>query len=301
MDVTNLPSYSALLGVKYASRALYDIREEWVGAVPADPWAGVRLIAVLHHTSLAEGVYLAVVPNRVLRKMAEHAVLPVAQETMDKGLEGRIFKLLIPNAVPITRRRDQSWTRVLSEIDDPDSMVAMFPEGRMMRPDGRDKKGSQMTVKPGIAEVLRSIRTGRMILAYSGGLHHVFRPGAGRPKFFKSLHLRLESIDIATYIEERMSESLPFPAAVVRDLTQRRDLHTPIAPGTPPEVGAEVVRRRHSCWQSGEVAPTARARTVDGPGSAAPVAGSDRLRSTRRRRDPDQTPGPQTSGHPPVH
>jgi hypothetical protein len=249
MDVTTLPSYSALLAVKYASRALYDIREEWVGGVPADPWKGVRLIAVLHHTSLAEGVYLSVVPNRVLRRIANHAVVPVAKETMDRAIEGRIFKLLLPNAVSITRRRDQSWSRVLSEIDDPDSMVALFPEGRMMRPDGRDKKGAIMTVKPGVAEVLRSIRTGRMILAYSGGLHHVFRPGAARPRFFKSLHLRLESIDIASYIDARMHEPPSFVDAVVRDLTHRRDLYTPIAPGTPPEVSAEVVRRRYRCWK----------------------------------------------------
>ncbi len=249
MDATTLPSYSALLAVKYASRALYDIREEWVGEVPTDPWAGVRLIAVLHHTSLAEGVYLAVVPNRVLRKMAAHGVLPVAQETMDRAIEGRIFKLLIPNAVAITRRRDQSWSRVLNEIDDPDSMVALFPEGCMMRPDGRDKKGAVMTVKPGIADILRSIRTGRMILAYSGGLHHVLRPGTARFRFFKALHLRLESVDIASYIDARMSEPPSFVDAVVRDLTHRRDLYTPIAHGTPAEVSAEVVRRRYHCWK----------------------------------------------------
>lgn len=298
MDVTTLPSYSALLGVKYASRALYDIREEWVGDVPADPWHGVRLIAILHHTSLAEGVYLAVVPNRVLKKMAEHAVLPVAQETMDKALEGRIFRLLIPNAVPITRRRDQSWTRVLSEIDDPDSMVTMFPEGRMMRPDGRDKKGSPMTVKPGIAEVLRSLRTGRMILAYSGGLHHVFRPGAGRPRFFKSLHVRIESIDIASYVEERAAEGGAFPAAVVRDLTRRRDLHTPIAPGTPAEVSAEVVRRRQSCW-SGR-----RGRSIREPGRGATGkaggASNGRGRSGRPRMR-DSEPPLDAPWHPPVH
>ncbi|MFN2327100.1 MAG: hypothetical protein ABR551_14640, partial [Gemmatimonadales bacterium] len=194
------------------------------------------------------------VPNRVLRKMATHAVLPVARETMDRAIEGRIFKLLIPNAVSITRRRDESWSRVLSEIDDPDSMVALFPEGCMMRPDGRDKKGAIMTVKPGIADVLRSIRTGRMILAYSGGLHHVLRPGAARFKFFKSLHLRLESIDIASYIDARMHEPPSFVDAVVRDLTHRRDLYTPIAPGTPPEVGAEVVRRRYRCWKGRRLA-----------------------------------------------
>ncbi|MFW5951912.1 MAG: hypothetical protein ACOCVZ_07350 [Gemmatimonadota bacterium] len=247
MDVSTIPSYGALLAVKYASRALYDIREEWVGEVPRDPWDRVRLIAVLHHTSLAEGVYLPVVPNRVLRNMARHAVLPIAQETMDRPLEGRVFKLLIPNVVPITRRRDESWTRVLSQIDDPHSMVALFPEGRMMRPDGRDKKGQPMTIKPGIAEVLRSMGSGRMVLGYSGGLHHVFRPGASRPRFFKSLHIRLESLDIAEYVAARMEEDGTFPEAVVRDLTRRRDLHTPIAPGTPAAVSAEVVRRRNRC------------------------------------------------------
>lgn len=267
MHVTSLPSYSALLAVKYASRALYDIRQEWVGDVPEDPWHRVRLIAVLHHTSLAEGIYLAVVPNRVLAKMARHAVVPVAKETMERGLEGRIFKLLLPNTVPITRRRDQSWTRVLSEIDDPDSMVALFPEGRMMRTDGRDKTGQVMTVKPGIAEVLRSIRDGRMILAYSGGLHHVFRPGASRPRFFQSLHVRIESLDIASYIDARMHEPPSFADAVVRDLTHRRDLHTPIAPGTPPAVGAEVVRRRHDCWKGRRLDPGAP--SGDGSGSSA--------------------------------
>ena len=249
-------SYGALLATKYTSRALYDIREEWVGHVPADPWDDVRLIAVLHHTSLAEGIYLAVVPNRVLRKIARHAVLPVAEETMAKPIEGRIFRTLVPNAVPITRRRDQSWTRVLEEIDDPDAMVALFPEGRMMRPTGLDKKGQPMTVRPGIAEVLRSLGRGRMILAYSGGLHHVFRPGASRPRFFKTLNLRLESVDIESYVDARMRERPSFRDAVVNDLTHRRDLYTPIAPGTPAEVSAEVVRRRYRCWAGHRLEPT---------------------------------------------
>lgn len=280
MDAATIPSYAALLAVKYASRALYDIREEWVGDVPRDPWRGIRLIAVLHHTSLAEGVYLSVVPNRVLRKMARHAVLPVATETMERPLEGRIFRLLIPNAVPITRRRDQSWSRVLSQIDDPDSMLALFPEGRMMRTDGRDKKGGEMTVKPGVAEVLRCLGRGRMILAYSGGLHHVFEPGASRPRFFKSLHLRLESIDIADYVEARKQEGEPYAQAVVRDLTHRRDLHTPIAPGTPVEVSAEVVRRRHR-----RVEPAGPEPGHDRPGHREPAAGEVEPTATDRVRD----------------
>lgn len=242
---SSILSYGALLAVKHASRALYTVREEWVGDdVPEDPWAGVRLIAVLNHTSLAEGIYLAVVPNKVLRSISRHAVLPVAEETMDRTIEGWIFRTLVANAVPITRKRDHSWTRVLQQIDDPEAMVALFPEGRMMRPTGLDKKGGRMTVKPGIADVLMGLGHGRMILAYSGGLHHVFRPGASLPKFFRVVHLKIESVDIASYIQERKAEGWSFSSAVVRDLTRRRDLHTPIAPGTPWKVRAEIRRRR---------------------------------------------------------
>lgn len=242
--VRSFPSFGALVAAKYLSRALWRFRTEWVGAVPEDPWKHARLIAVLHHTSLAEGIYLAAVPNRVLRRIAQHGVLPVARETMEQPVHGRFFKLLIPNAVPITRRRDQSWSRVLSEVDDPEAMMAIFPEGRMMRPTGLDKGGSPMTVKGGVAEVIEAIGTGRMILAYSGGLHHVFPPGATRPRLFRTLSLRLESLDIAAYVEQKRQEPGSFTEAVVRDLTFRRDLYTPVAPGTPTAVSVEVVRRR---------------------------------------------------------
>lgn len=293
MDAT-IPSYAALLAVKYASRALYDIREEWVGHVPADPWDGVRLIAVLHHTSLAEGIYLAVVPNRVLRKIAGHAVLPVAKETMEKPIEGRIFKLMVPNAVSITRKRDQSWTRVLEGIDDPDAMVALFPEGRMMRPNGLDKTGQPMTVKPGIAEVLRALGHGRMVLAYSGGLHHVFRPGAARPRLFKTLHLRLESVDIEAYVDARMRERPSFRDAVVQDLTHRRDLYTPIAPGTPAEVSAEVVRRRYRRWAGHRLEPEEDDTQPD-PGARRPIRESGSAGVSVPERHPGSAPSSPAS------
>lgn len=237
-------SYGALLAMKYASRALYDLRVSWVGDVPADPWDDVRLIAVLHHTSLAEGVYLAAVPNHVLRRMSRHGVVPVASETMKRPIEGRIFRLMAPHAVPITRRKDDTWERVMAQVDDPQAMVTLFPEGRMMRPDGCDKNGAPMNIRPGVADVISALGTGRMILAYSGGLHHVFPPNASRPRVFQPITVKLESLDIASYVAARRAEAMSFRAAVVRDLTLRRDLHTPIAPGTPPAVGSEVIRRR---------------------------------------------------------
>jgi len=237
-------SYGALLAIKYASRALYDMEISWVGDPVADPWDDVRLIAVLHHTSLAEGIYLAAVPNHVLRRMARHGVVPVASETMKRPIEGRLFRLIAPHAVPITRKRDDTWARVMAQVDDPEAVVTLFPEGRMMRPDGRDKTGSPMMVRPGAADVLSALGSGRMILAYSGGLHHVFPPGASWPRLFRPLVVRLESLDIAEYVAARRADPVPFSAAVVRDLVRRRDLYTPIAPGTPPAVAAVVTRRR---------------------------------------------------------
>jgi hypothetical protein len=243
-------SYAALLAAKYTSRSFWTTRTEWVGSIPEDPWQDVRLIAILHHTSLAEPLYLPAVPNRVLRRMARHGVAPIADETMARPVAGRIFRLLVAHPVAITRKRDQSWAEVLDGIHDPKAMVALCPEGRMMRTTGRDKSGAPMTIKRGIADVLPALGHGRMVLAFSGGLHHVFPPGALVPRPFRPIRVRVESLDIAEYIAARAREPLPFVDAVVRDLTRRRDLYTPVAPGTPAAVTAEIARRRRTAWSS---------------------------------------------------
>jgi len=45
-------SFALLLSVKAFSKVFYRLAIRWVGAVPEDPWAGIRLITMLHHTSL---------------------------------------------------------------------------------------------------------------------------------------------------------------------------------------------------------------------------------------------------------
>ena len=65
---------------------------------------------------------------------------------------------------------------MLRQID-PDAMVLILPEGRMKRATGLDSEGKPMTVRGGIADILETIGEGRMLLAYSGGLHHVQAPG----------------------------------------------------------------------------------------------------------------------------
>jgi hypothetical protein len=105
-------------------------------------------------------------------------------------------------------------------------MVIIAPEGRMKRATGLDVNGNPMTVRGGIADVLLAMKEGRMLLAYSGGLHHVQIPGKV-PYLFKTVRMRLEIIDIADYIAEMTAIGGPdqFKKNVMRDLDRRRDFY----------------------------------------------------------------------------
>ena len=65
-------------------------------------------------------------------------------------------------------------------------MVIILPEGRMKRENGLDLHGNPMNVRGGIADILLAMKQGRMLIAYSGGLHHVQFPG-GVPRIFKTV------------------------------------------------------------------------------------------------------------------
>jgi hypothetical protein len=111
-------------------------------------------------------------------------------------------------------------------------MVLILPEGRMMRRNGLDANGQPMTVRGGIADILDALPSGRMLLAYSGGLHHVQAPGELLPRPFRRLWLHLEVVEIADYRAERQREATSdagFKRAVVGDLERRRDVHCPTA------------------------------------------------------------------------
>jgi hypothetical protein len=73
-----------------------------------------------------------------------------------------------------------------------------------------------------------------MLLAYSGGLHHVQHPGEVFPLAFKKIALRVENLDIATYvagIKAKYGEE-NFKRGVMADLEWRRDEYCPVQPGT---------------------------------------------------------------------
>lgn len=217
--------YGLLRGIKALSRLFYHHDMRWVGEVPEDPWSDLRLVAILNHTSLFEPLFAGGVPNRFLWDVASRAVAPVAEKTVDRPLVGRFFSRVAAHVEPVTRERDESWDRFVRRAAEPGRLAVILPEGRMKRPDGRDAHGEPMTVRGGIADLILEIPDGRMLLAYSGGLHHVQAPGEPLPRPFRVLRMRLESIDIGTYRDRLLEEGgrKGFKAAVIRDLTRRRD------------------------------------------------------------------------------
>lgn len=224
-------SFSLLIGVKAFSKLFYRLAIRWVGTVPEDPWSGIRLITMLHHTSLYEPIFAAGAPDRLLWEIAKNGVVPVAKKTTDRPLVGGFFRLVARNVVPVTRERDETWSELLRQIGNPEAIVVILPEGRMKRSSGLDSEGRPMTIRGGIADVLSAIPNGRMLIVYSGGLHHVQVPGETIPRLFKNVRLRLEILDIDTYKAALgdYEEHSDFKAAVIADLTRRRDLYCPAA------------------------------------------------------------------------
>jgi len=226
--------------VKVFARIFYRVDVQFLGEVPPEPWRRIRLAAILNHTSLYEALFTGACPNHFLWRLARHGVVPIAQKTTERAVVGRFYGLVAARVVSITRERDETWSEVLRQID-PDAMVLILPEGRMKRATGLDSQGKPMTVRGGIADLIETMGEGRMMLAYSGGLHHIQMPGERFPRLFKPVRLRLEVVDIATYRAAIMAAAGPkgFRRAVVRDLERRRDLHCPIDAETDPTAWAK--------------------------------------------------------------
>jgi len=216
--------FLVLLAVKLFSRLFYRLEPHWIGEVPPKPFRHIRLTAILNHTSLYEALFTGVCPNHYLWRLARHGVAPIAEKTAKRAVVGRFYSLVAARVISITRERDETWSQVLREID-PDAMVIILPEGRMKRATGLDAQGKPMTVRGGIADILEELNEGRMLIAYSGGLHHVHTPGERFPRLFKTVRIGLEVVDIAEYREARLAEggAKGFRRAVVHDLERRRD------------------------------------------------------------------------------
>mgnify|MGYP001816243621 FL=1 len=218
--------YVLLLFIKGFGRTFYRFNVSWIGKIPKDPWKNLRLVVFLNHTSLFEPIFAGWVPTQFLKRVAKKGVVPIADKTMRRPLAGRFFKLVARKVVTISRRRDYTWERFVNKIS-PDSLVFILPEGRMKRANGLDAEGKPMTVRGGVADLLRAIPGGRMIIAYSGGLHHVQVPSQRFPKLFKTLQMRIESVDISRYTRHLLEHNgmENFKKAVARDLESRLDLY----------------------------------------------------------------------------
>lgn len=217
--------FGVLLAVKAFSRLFFRHHLRWVDPVPEDPWGDIRLVALLNHTSLFEWLFAGSVPNRFLWRIASHAVIPAADKTLKRPVVGHFFRMLGQHVIPITRRPDESWRQVLARID-PQGMVIILPEGRMMRRNGLDAEGRPMTVRGGVADILQAIPEGRMLYGYSGGLHHVQIPGQRMPRLFRSIDLTIENLGIPEYRDQLTSQTgrHSFKEAMKADMERRRDL-----------------------------------------------------------------------------
>jgi hypothetical protein len=220
--------FLVLFLIKSLSRIFYRVEMEWIGDTPPDRWEHHRLVILLNHTSLYEPVFAAALPYRFIWRIARHGVVPAAEKTTARPIVGRLFKLVARHVVAVSRERDQTWVQVLSTID-PDSMVIILPEGRMKRRNGLDATGLPMTVRGGVADIIELIGEGRMLIAYSGGLHHVQAPGERIPRIFRTVRMRLELVEISDYIVSVGDDGgrRSFKRMVIDDLERRRDTICP--------------------------------------------------------------------------
>jgi 1-acyl-sn-glycerol-3-phosphate acyltransferase len=220
--------YALLLLIKGMSRLVYRFEVRWIGERPTN-WNDVRIGALLNHTSLFEPVLAGALPIGFLKKLAYDGAVPIADVTLRRPLAGLLFRSIAGQVISITRKRDSSWDKVLGSIR-PGSMVVIMPEGRMMRRGGLDKTGKPMTVRGGIADLIRATGDGQMVLGYSGGLHHVQAPGDRLPRLFRTIRINFETLDLPAYREELSGENdhkRSFKRAVIADLERRRDEHCP--------------------------------------------------------------------------
>ena len=216
-------TYTTLLGIKALSAIFYRFNVSWVGETPPDPWSDLRLVLLLNHTSLYEPLFTGCLPNRFLKNIAQSGLIPVADKTLSRYLIGYFYRIVAKNVVPITRLRDDTWEKFLKMVTSK-AIVIMAPEGRMKRATGLDVDGKPMTVRGGVADIIQKISSGRMLIAYSGGLHHVQIPSQLIPKLFKTLHMKLENLDIDEYKNNilRLCGREKFKYGVITDLEKRR-------------------------------------------------------------------------------
>ena len=220
--------------LRVISRLLWQPAAQWQSR-PVRDFSTVRLFALLNHTSLFEPLLLGAFPTALIREMSRRMVYPIADQTFNRPIAGRFFRILAPGTIPLTRSRDRSWDRFVHLATTGNSLVGIAPEGRMKRANGLDKNGRPMNIKTGIADLLEKFDSGSFLILYSAGLHHIQSPGSGMPKMFKPLSMKFELLDIKEYKNKLKNicgnnDRAAFARTVAKDLEKRRDTHCPASP-----------------------------------------------------------------------
>jgi 1-acyl-sn-glycerol-3-phosphate acyltransferase len=227
MRLYKITNFLVLASIKLFARCFYKVENTWLHTEDDDPWKDLKVITLLNHTSLFEPLLLGAVPWRVLWQIAGNIIAPGADVTLDRPVAGWFLKFMMPKMVPISRERDETWANFLNAIK-PDSVVIVAPEGRMRRANGLDKNGNPMTIRGGIADILEMLPDGEMVIAYSGGLHHIQVPGQGLPKLFKRIRLQTERLNIRDYVAQMKAvPNTKFRKAMASDLEARMERNVP--------------------------------------------------------------------------
>lgn len=226
-------SFCVMSLVKVLSYPFFWFDVKWLSKKQQEELSNVRLIVLLNHTSLYEALFVRLAPFPYLWKIARHLMVPVADVTTKRPLVGKFFHALLPGVTPISRKRDDSWNSFIERIND-EAIVAILPEGRMRRHDGKDKHGKAMSVRTGIADIIEKLDSGNILFIYSGGMHHIQIPGQRFPKLFKKIKTNMEIVTVeeykdALYHPEVKSRKVGF----VRDIQSRLEEFTPFCEQQP--------------------------------------------------------------------
>lgn len=211
-------SFIVLIFVKVFSLLFFKLDKKWISEIQS--FDKVRLVILLNHTSLYEPIFLAAAPNSFLWRLARKMIVPGADKTLNRPIVGFFWKLMLPGIISITRKRDKSWFKFLRAIENK-SVIVIAPEGRMKRDQGLDASGKPMSVRSGVAEIISELNEGRILIGYSGGLHHVQYPGQLYPKLFKKIQLNLEVLEVDEYKDQFKSDGIQFRKDIVADLEDR--------------------------------------------------------------------------------
>ena len=220
---------TSLLTVCYGMSSLfYKIKVRWIHETGEPQWphpTELRLFLLINHTSLFEPILCIALPFPYFLKLGRKFIVPGADKTLNRPLVGWFWKFITPNMVKITRKRDESWDR-FKDVAKKGGIIALTPEGRMLRPNGLDATGKPMSIRGGVADILEFLDEGKILIAYSGGLHHVQAPGNMRVRLFQELKVNLETLDIKAY-KAQFQGVENFRGAVIQDLTERKKKNTP--------------------------------------------------------------------------